>query len=1522
MATTQTHSLRSFACSVLAITAMSSVRPADLKPKEINEAIRTATEEWFSDHPTARIYIQLNKPLFQVGESVWFKVSVLATDTLMPLGAAPGCQCELRNSQGAPIGAITLEMVRGSAAGEFVIPAHARGGEYVLKAKVIGGPTVERKLIVHSYSPPQIKKRLDVLGKAYGPGDHIEATASFERSTGEPLARSPVLVTCMVDGKAAFTDTLTTSDAGDLRLSLELPAEIATDSAYLILRAKDGERTESISRTIPILTKGLDVAFYPEGGDLVAGLPSRVYFAATKPNGKPAKLEGMVRDDAGLAVAQITSFHHGMGCFELTPEAGRTYQLEVIRPAGSGGPFTLPVAKASGLVMRVESQEGAPGGECRIVFHTTRDLRDATVVGALRGNLLAVETLDISRPGRTVLLRLPPMQGCLRLSVLDRRGFPLCERLVYRDSGQNMMVTLTPNKVRYAPRETVTIDIRTSFTDGRPCAAELGVSVVDDRVLAFADDKTANLLTRVYLEAELPGEIVEPDFYLDPDETDSTQALDLLLGTRGWRRFRWDAALNPAAGKDVRVTDQVFADAMGKVRSASARRRKRPRRIQHGGGSDDFGGAGFGGMGGGDDFGGGGLGADDVGTFGEVVPGGTTGIRKTFGSATALGPSTPISTLARNPTWMRAVERRGRQRPTRRRRPRGGGEDDFGGGDFGGDDFGDEGGWGPDEWVDVGPCVTLSLDNIPLGEIIRYTCIAVGLSFQVEPHAVLIGPGLPNLRRKASTEAINRKLRDIVVPCVEFEETPVDEIVKVLKRRSIELDPDGEGVNIMLFGMDELMVQHEAIGSDPDSLRYHWTVVREFPQVAYETTTTDRRDDFRECIHWEPTLTTNVLGHGQLTFCLSDATTSFRLTAEGNAGAGLPGRAELVIDSRASVHIDCDVPPLLSAGDLVVLPVQVTNEGRLAENVRMEITLPPCLKAEEPLLLSQDVLIQAGERRTIEVPLRALAGRGDLTICVRSVGLREQISHPVEVRSFGFPGKLSHSGLLRGSREFAGTVPYTLVPGSLNALIRFYPTPLAGLEEALQSMLRMPTGCFEQTSSSTHPNILITDYLRRVGALNPELEKRTQALLAEGYRKLLAFQCPDGGFGWYGKDAPSTSLTAYGIMQLTEMARVFDGVDSAVSERAKRWLLTQRNGKGGFTSGKGSGHRFGSGGGKTRHAYTVWALTEAGVLDIAAEVEAAMDEAGTSDDPYVIALALLTANRLGKQGQLERSLATKLAMYQKKDGSFFSKYRSFTGASGKTMAVESTALAIMALRGAGLGDAARKAVLWLAKQRTGGRFGSTQATVLALRALMAVEPSGAGKIEVVINGKGAAMRHVSERQLETARLEGLADLFKVGDNTITLQFGGDKDIGYSIDLRMMTTRPANEPDSPLQLTLSPMEVNLVQAGVVEVVAEVRNVSEEALGMTIVKIGVPAGMRPVLRQLEELKDDGKVALFETTPSEVVLYLDDVPPGGRLQTPIRLHADRLGTYSGPASCAYVYYNEESRWWVSPLKVTIGK
>src|SRR6185295_1325421 len=118
----------------------------------------------------------------------------------------------------------------------------------------------------------------------------------------------------------------------------------------------DGGTRETIAKTIPVNLGKVEVKFYPEGGDLVAGLENRVYFVGRNPLGKPVHVEGKIVDSQNREVTKVETGHKGMGKFAFTPKADEKYSLKIDKPLGIANRPELPRA----------------GGEHQVVLSTGR----------------------------------------------------------------------------------------------------------------------------------------------------------------------------------------------------------------------------------------------------------------------------------------------------------------------------------------------------------------------------------------------------------------------------------------------------------------------------------------------------------------------------------------------------------------------------------------------------------------------------------------------------------------------------------------------------------------------------------------------------------------------------------------------------------------------------------------------------------------------------------------------------------------------------------------------------------------------------------------------------------------------------------------------------------------------------------------------------------------------------------------------------------------------------------------------
>src|SRR5438309_8780203 len=167
----------------------------------------------------------------------------------------------------------------------------------------------------------------------------------------------------------------------------------------------------------------------------------------------------------------------------------------------------------------------------------------------------------------------------------------------------------------------------------------------------------------------------------------------------------------------------------------------------------------------------------------------------------------------------------------------------------------------------------------------------------------------------------------------------------------------------------------------------------------------------------------------------------------------------------------------------------------------------------------------------------------------------------IEVMPDGREQNLVFNGRLENSVQHDVNFPPSSIPDASKIFVRLYPGPLSQVIEGMDDILRMPGGCFEQTSSSTYPHVLALDYMKRMKKATPEVHAKAEGYIANGYQRLLTFEVPGGGFSWFGSAPANKILTAYGLMEFSDMSKVYD-VDAKVIQRTQQWLAAQQQADG------------------------------------------------------------------------------------------------------------------------------------------------------------------------------------------------------------------------------------------------------------------------------------------------------------------------------------------------------------------------
>jgi hypothetical protein len=505
---------------------------------ERQRAVAGAVEGQLTSTRGRAFHVTTDKPLYRPGEVLWFRAWEVVVRDLSAATGDHGVTAQLLDPRGAKVAEKRILSRGGVATNDFPISPSLPGGSYTLRIVSELGGQHDHPVQISTYEVPRLKKSVEFTRASYAPGDVVTALIHVEKVTGEPLTGTRVTANITLGSASLGVFVVPVDGKGDGVVRFQVPPGMRESNLMLTLNADAGGIVETLQKRVPVVLDQITVSVFPEGGDLVAGLPSRVYLMARDDQGKPAEVEGKVVDDLGAVVAAFKSVHDGMARFALTPRAGRSYAVRLSRPGTS--PAAVPAARPDGCVLRSEDDHLSRSSALKLTVACSGATK-LVAAATLREKLLASAPLDVAAgTPSTVELPLPAdAVGAVRVTLFDDQKRPLAERLVYRGLGRELRVQVTADRKEYSPRDRVTLTVKTTTAEGKPVAADVALAVVDDAVLRLADSKAPHLLAELYLLHEMPGQrIHEPNFYFSGDKK-APEAMDLLVATQGYRRFSW-----------------------------------------------------------------------------------------------------------------------------------------------------------------------------------------------------------------------------------------------------------------------------------------------------------------------------------------------------------------------------------------------------------------------------------------------------------------------------------------------------------------------------------------------------------------------------------------------------------------------------------------------------------------------------------------------------------------------------------------------------------------------------------------------------------------------------------------------------------------------------------------------------------------------------------------------------------------------------------------------------------------------
>lgn len=284
------------------------------------------------------------------------------------------------------------------------------------------------------------------------------------------------------------------------------------------------------------------VRFYPEGGDLVTGLPGRVAWESSLPDGRPVSAKALLLEN-GTVRDTLHTDSLGMGLFYLQPRSNCVYTLKTIN-SGNAMPsqvFTLPKALPQGFALEIA---GAVVNDTLSVNISASN--PGTVSLAFTSMLTNAST--VSPPlhiEKSRKIRLPLdhiSKGLNTITLLDEQGRPVAERLFFAHFNSKNKVEITTDKETYGPRDKVTTNVALTDAQGKPVSGVFTMSCV--QLNRLDSDPKENIEAYYYV-----GHWLKTKDYNHPITNlyKSRPYIEKLLLVKGWRRYTWQQLMQANA---------------------------------------------------------------------------------------------------------------------------------------------------------------------------------------------------------------------------------------------------------------------------------------------------------------------------------------------------------------------------------------------------------------------------------------------------------------------------------------------------------------------------------------------------------------------------------------------------------------------------------------------------------------------------------------------------------------------------------------------------------------------------------------------------------------------------------------------------------------------------------------------------------------------------------------------------------------------------------------------------------------
>ena len=517
-------------------------------------ALVTKANNAITQRPVEKAYVHFDKPYYAVGDTIWFKVYV-TTDIHLPTTLSKIAYVDIFNGRDSLMKSLRLPLKNGVAAGDIPLSMDDyKQGSYHVRAYTnwMGNNSpayfFNKTINIGNAIDKQVTTNINFTSTLVNKLPKVVARIQFKDASGEPQAAKKV--NWRIENKKDDSEIKgrgETDKNGFITIDFTSKQPDLSEASLIASIDMADRKTFTRSFSLATVSGEPDVQFFPEAGDLISGVFTKIAVKAIDNKGLGIDIKGTVTDNDGTVVANFTSQHLGMGAFRMTPVAGKIYKADITFPDGSKHTYDLPTPQTEGLTLQVTNTDP----EKLTVKIIANDPYFQSHTGKkfyllLQSNgyiCYAAQSTLQQQVYNAVIPKSKFPTGVLQITLLSDNKQTIAERVVFINRNDQLKLSMASDKPTYGVRQHVKLNISSKLA-AAPVSGNFSVAVIDETKVPYDENAETTILSSLLLTSDLKGYVEKPNYYFNHPNDKTVEDLDLLMMTQGFRRLNYRDLLN------------------------------------------------------------------------------------------------------------------------------------------------------------------------------------------------------------------------------------------------------------------------------------------------------------------------------------------------------------------------------------------------------------------------------------------------------------------------------------------------------------------------------------------------------------------------------------------------------------------------------------------------------------------------------------------------------------------------------------------------------------------------------------------------------------------------------------------------------------------------------------------------------------------------------------------------------------------------------------------------------------------